>query len=58
MIRVFFAFVFIYIAIHTAIQVIRSMSGKEKWEFIKTFAYAMGLSIAAVAFMTAIVILF
>ena len=58
MMRMVFAFVFLMIAFHTGIQLFRSMSGKEKWEFLKTFAYAMGLSVVVVAFLTGIVILF
>lgn len=58
MIRVLFAFVFLSIAFHVGIQLFRSMSGKEKWEFIKTFCYAMGISVFVIAFMIGIVILF
>ena len=58
MIRVLFAFVFLSIAFHAGIQVFRSMSGKEKWEFLKTFGYAMSISVIVIAFMIGIVILF
>ncbi len=58
MIKMLFAFVFFYIAFHAAIQVFRSMSGKEKWEFAKTAAYALGLSVVVVMFLVGIVILF
>jgi RsiW-degrading membrane proteinase PrsW (M82 family) len=58
MIRVVFAFVLLAIAFHFAIQIFRSFTGKEKWEFIKTFGYAMGLSVVVIAFMIGIVILF
>lgn len=58
MIRALFAFVFLLIAFHTGIQVIRQMNGKEKWEFAKTFGYAMGLSVAVVAFLFAVVVMF
>lgn len=58
MMRMVFAFVFLMIAFHTGIQVFRSMNGKEKWEFLKTFAYAMGLTVVVIAFLSGIVILF
>lgn len=58
MIRVLFAFVFLSIAFHAGIQLFRAMSGKEKWEFLKTFGYAMGISVVVIAFMIGIVILF
>lgn len=58
MIRMLFAFVFFAIAFHTGISIFRSLTGKEKWEFAKTFAYAMGISLFTVAFLVGIVILF
>lgn len=58
MLRLVFAFVFLAIAFHTGIQIFRAMTGKEKWEFLKTFSYAMGLSVVVIAFMVGIVILF
>lgn len=58
MMKMIFAFVFLMIAFHTGIQVARSMSGKERWQFVKTFSYAMGLSVVVVAFLSGIVILF
>jgi hypothetical protein len=53
-----FAFVFFYVAFHVAIQMFRSLTGKEKWEFAKTVAYSLGLSLVVVMFLVGIVILF
>lgn len=58
MIRLVLAFALLSIAFHVGIQLFRAMSGKEKWEFIKTLGYAMGISIFVIAFMIGIVILF
>ena len=58
MIRMIFAFVFFYITFHVAIQMFRSLTGKEKWEFAKTVAYSLGLSLVVFMFLVGIVILF
>jgi hypothetical protein len=58
MMRIVFAFVFLSIAFHAGIQIFRSMSGKEKWQFLKTFSYAMAISMCVIAFMIGMVILF
>ena len=44
--------------IHVSIMVWQSLTGKERWNFVKTLFYSMGIGTLAVAILTAIVILF
>lgn len=58
MIKVIFAFVVLYIITHAGIEVFRSMSGKEKWDFAKTVSYSVALSLFVIVMLTLIVFVF
>lgn len=44
--------------IHFAIEAWRHFTGKERWKFVKTLSYSLGIGALAVCLLTAIVILF
>lgn len=58
MIKFISTFVFLFIIFYTGIEIFRKMSGKERWEFAKTFSYSIALALLVIVCMVAIVILF
>jgi len=58
MIKMLLAFVSLLVIFYTGIEIFRKMTGKERWNVVKTFSYAIGLSIVVIGFMIGIVILF
>ena len=44
--------------IHFAIEGWRHFTGKERWKFVKTLSYSLGIGAVAVALLTTIVVLF
>ena len=58
MIRMIVALLITSGLIHFAIEGWRHFTGKERWKFIKTLSYSLGIGVVAVAILSAIVILF
>jgi len=58
MIKMLSTFFFTFIIFYTGIEIFRKMSGKEKWEFAKTFSYSLAISLAVIVFLTVLVVLF
>lgn len=52
------AFIGFALAFAIVIQLYRDMTGKERWEAVKTIGYAVGCSLASVLFLTALVVFF
>ncbi len=58
MIKMLLAFVSLLVIFYTGIEIFRKMTGKERWNVVKTFSYAIVLSVVVIGFMIGIVILF
>ena len=58
MIKIILAFLLLALAIGIGIDVVRSMSGLEKWQLTKVLAYAIICSLLATVLLVAIVVLF
>ena len=58
MIKIVIAFLLMALAIGIGIDVVRSMSGLEKWQLTKVLAYAIICSLLATVLLVAIVVLF
>ena len=58
MIRVFLAFVIIFVLFFYGIQAVRDMSGKERWELAKLLTYSAFCAILTLVFLIALVVLF
>ena len=58
MIKMLLTFVFLFVIFYTGIDIVRKMTGQEKWDVVKTFSYSLPLSITVIACMAAMVVLF
>jgi hypothetical protein len=58
MIRVFLAFVIIFVLFFYGIQAVRDMSGKERWELARLLTYSAFCAILTLVFLIALVVLF
>jgi DMSO/TMAO reductase YedYZ heme-binding membrane subunit len=58
MIKIVMTFVFLFIIFFTGIEIFRKLTGKEKWEIVKTLSYSLAISLAVVVFLTVLVVLF
>lgn len=58
MVKMIVVFLFMVASIHTMIVGWRYLTGKERWELVKTLAYSVGLGIITVSILSLIVILF
>ena len=58
MIKIILAFLLLALAIGVGIDVVRSMSGLEKWQLTKVLAYAIICSLLTTVLLVAIVVLF
>jgi len=58
MIKIILAFLLLALAIGIGIDVVRSMSGLEKWQLTKVLAYAIICSLLATVLLVAFVVLF
>ncbi len=58
MIKIILAFLLLSVAIGIGINVVRSMSGLEKWQLTRVVAYATMCSLLATVLLVAFVVLF
>jgi len=58
MIKMLMTFVFLFIIFYTGIEIFRKLTGKEKWEIVKTGSYSLAISLVVVLFLAGIVFLF
>jgi DMSO/TMAO reductase YedYZ heme-binding membrane subunit len=58
MIKMVMTFVLLFIIFFTGIEIFRKMTGKEKWEIVKTVSYSLAIALAVVVFLTVLVVLF
>jgi hypothetical protein len=58
MIKMLLTFVFLFIIFYTGIDIIRKMTGQEKWDVAKTFSYSLVLSLVVIVFLVSIVVIF
>ncbi len=58
MIRVFLAFVIIFVLFFYGIQAVRDMTGKERWELARLLTYSAFCAILTLVFLIALVVLF
>lgn len=58
MFKMLLTFVCLFVIFYTGIEIVRKMSGQEKWEFAKTFSYSLALSLVVIACMFSLVVLF
>lgn len=58
MFRMIFAFLVVSGLIHFGIEAWRYATGKQRWKFVKTLSYSLGIGAIALALMTGIVIAF
>lgn len=58
MIKMVMTFVFLFIIFYTGIEIFRKLTGKEKWEIVKTLSYSVAISFVVIVFLTVLVVLF
>ena len=58
MIKMLSVFLFLFVTFYMGIEVLRMMTGKERWQFTKTLSYSLAISLAVVLFLVGIVVLF
>ena len=58
MMQMLLTFVFLFVIFYTGIEIFRKMTGKEKWEIVKTLSYSLAIALAVVVFLVGIVVLF
>ena len=56
--RAILSFFMLFGIFYMGIEIFRMMTGKEKWQFIKTAAYSLSIALAALVFLVIIVVLF
>jgi hypothetical protein len=58
MIKLILSFLILFGIFYMGIEIFRMMTGKEKWEMIKTICYSLAISAAVVVSLTILVVLF
>lgn len=58
MIKSLLVFVMLFGIFYMGIEIFRKFTGKEKWEFVKTFSYSLAIALATIVFLVMIVVLF
>lgn len=58
MIKSLLTFVMLFGIFYMGIEIFRMMTGKEKWEFVKTFTYSLAIALVTAVFLVVIVVLF
>jgi hypothetical protein len=58
MIKMLLTFAFLFIIFYTGIDIIRKMTGQEKWDAAKTFSYSLALSLLVIVFLVSVVVIF
>lgn len=58
MARMMSVFILVWIAVVFGIEIFRSLSGREKWQWVKTLTYGAVCAIIAFVLLMALVILF
>jgi hypothetical protein len=58
MVKMFLAFVIIFLIFFYGIDFFRKMNGGEKWELVKLVSYSVACTIATVVFLVSFVVLF
>jgi hypothetical protein len=58
MIKMIATFFILFGIFYMGIEIFRMMSGKEKWEVIKTVSYSLLISLIVIVFLTILVVLF
>lgn len=58
MIKSLLTFVMLFGIFYMGIEIFRMMTGKEKWEFVKTFTYSLAIAVVTAVFLVVIVVLF
>lgn len=51
-------FICLFIILYTGIEIFRKMTGKEKWDIVKTISYSVAISLSVIVFLTVLVVLF
>ena len=58
MIKMLTSFMFLFGIFYMGIEIFRMMTGKEKWEMVKTISYSLAISLAVIVCLTILVVLF
>ena len=58
MIKLLTSFICLFGIFYMVIEIFRMMTGKEKWEMVKTICYSLSISAAVVVSLTILVFLF
>lgn len=58
MIKALISFGFLFGIFYMGIEIFRMMTGKEKWEMVKTISYSLAISLAVIVCLTIVVVLF
>ncbi len=58
MFKMVLSFIFLFVFFYTGIEIVRKMTGQERWEVAKTFSYSLALSIFVIACLVSLVVLF
>jgi len=58
MVKMFLAFVIIFLIFFYGIDFFRKMNGGEKWELVKLVSYSVACTIATIVFLVCFVVLF
>ena len=58
MIRIFLAFVIIFVLFFYGIQAVRDMSGRQRWDLARLLTYSAVCAILTLIFLIALVVLF
>lgn len=58
MFKMVLSFIFLFVIFYTGIEIVRKMTGQERWEAAKTFSYSLALSIFVIACLVSLVVLF
>jgi F0F1-type ATP synthase membrane subunit a len=51
-------FIFLFVIFYTGIDIVRKMTGQEKWDVAKTFSYSLALALGVIVFLVSIVVIF
>ena len=58
MIKMLTTFICLFGIFYMGIEIFRMMTGKEKWEMVKTISYSLAISLAVIVCLTIVVVLF
>jgi len=58
MIKMLLTFIFLFVIFYTGIDIVRKLTGQEKWDVAKTFSYSLALALGVIVFLVSIVVIF